>query len=265
MAGRRFWYENKKVHQSPVVYDQTRSHGLSILMLLNLYRIDGHVEHLQAALTIFTNSLLHTEQSSAPPGSAGKGYISVGQHSDKHYLGKVVVTFLTYPLEPLAELHYEASLAGLDVRELEAYLIRALDWLKDYAYMGGVTEPTGLYSALTLSYATDPNDRSHNKGGAYQHNIHVAGGFGYGFLMLKDKDPQRARGYLEFARRLFRDLMFYRETGELGPMNFFDPRKRGPIRLGWPGTATKELGWIGRSGQFYLHAEYLLSRAGVQP
>ncbi len=227
-------------------------------MLVNLYRIDGDIAHLKDALTIFANSLLHTEQLSDPPGSAGKGYIAIGQYSDKSYIGKAVVTFVTYPLEPLSELHYEARVAGLEVQELETYLIRSLDWLKDYAYLGGLTATTGQYSALTLSYATDPNDQSKNKGGTYQHNVHVASGFAYGYLMLKDKDLQKAAEYLDFARRLFRDLILYRETGDLSPQKFFEPQKRGPIRLGWPGTFTKELGWISRSGQFYLHAEYLL-------
>jgi len=259
-AGRRYWFENRKVSQAPVAFDQTRSQGWTILMLVNLYRIDGDVEHLRDALTIFANSLLHTEQLDTVPGSGGKGYITIGQYKDKSYIGKAVITFLTYPLEPLSELHYEASSAGLDGRALEAYLIRSLDWLKNFAYVGGVTDQAGQYSPLTLSYSTDPNDRSKNTGGAYQHNIHVAGGFAYGYMMLKDKDSQKAKEYLDFARRLFRDLMFYRETGNLSRDKFVDPDKRGPIRLGWPGTFTKELGWISRSGQLYLHAEYLLSK-----
>jgi len=265
-AGRRFWFEQMyKVSQTPVVFDQTRSQGWSILMLINLYRIDGKIDHLQDALTIFKNSLLYTEQRPTVPGSGGKGFISHYDPADKVYHGTVVITFLTYPLEPLSELHYEASLAGLDVKELEAYLIRSLDWLKNFAYVGGVADKGGGYSPLTLSYATDPNNRSKNQGGETAHNMHVAGGFAYGYLMLKDKDPQKAKEYFDFARALFRDLMFYRQIRDLTRDKFIDANLRSPVSLGWPGTATKELGWIGRSGQFYLHAEYLLSKRQVNP
>jgi hypothetical protein len=59
--------------------------------------------------------------------------------------------------------------------------------------------------------------------------------------------------------------MFYRQIGGLTRDKFIDSKQRGPINLGWPGTATKELGWIGRSGEFYLYAEYLLSKRKENP
>src|SRR5438552_18646922 len=122
-------------------------------MLINLYRTDGHVEHLKDGLTIFKNSLLYTEQLPTVPGSSGKGFISHYDPADKVYHGTVVITFLIYPLEPLSELHYEASQDGLDVKELEAYLIRSLDWLKNFAYEGGATDKAVGQSPLTHSYA----------------------------------------------------------------------------------------------------------------
>ncbi len=258
-AGRAFW--RKAISGQKVKFDQTRSQGWSILMLVNEYRITGDVDNLKQAMAIFSNSLLYTEQLPTSPGSNGKGYILVEKyHADPKMEGKAVVTFLSYPLEPLCELHLEASKAGLDVTELEAYLIRSLNWLRDCAYVGGTTKGAGGYSYLTISYATDPADLTRNNGGTLAHNIHVAGAFGYGCLMLKDKDSSLANAYLDFARQLFKDLMFYRTENHKEKGDYHSPTTLSPISWGWLPTATKEMAWIGRGGQFYLYSEYEISK-----
>ncbi len=256
-VGRNYWFDKMGVGKRKVVFDQTRSQGWSILMLVNFYKITGNVKLLKEAMTIFTNSLLYTEQLSELPGSNGRGYIALKEHNE--HKGKVVVTFATYHLEPLCELHYEAIKAGLDVKELGSFLIRSLNWLKNYAYVGGEKNVAEKYSALTISYSTDPNDPSKNKGGTIAHNIHVAGAFGYGYTMLKNSNPTLAQSYLYFARHLFRDLMFYTQAGmSMSKDNYFDPNIRAPIKYLYHTSATKEMGYIGRGGQFYLNAEYNL-------
>lgn len=264
-AGRAFWSTSPHTNAiggRKVEWDQTRSQGWSILMLVNLYRITGNESLLKDALKIFENSLLYTEQLPRAPGSGGKGYISyTGAYLKEKLYGTVIVTFGTYALEPLCELHYEADRAGLDVKEIEAYLIRSLNWLKDYAYVGGQYDSKGKYSFLTLSYATDPNDPEKNPGGELAHNMHVAGAFGYGYSMLKEKNPDMAIQYLNFARNLFRDLILYRTEEKRGRTDYHDPGRYSPVNWGWMPTATKEMAWIGRGGQFYLHAEWKIAGA----
>lgn len=257
-VGRNFWFQKMGVGKKSVIYDQTRSQGWSILMLVNLYKITGDIKLLKDAMTIFTNSLLYMEQLSDLPGSNGEGYITLTQPD---YKGKVVVTFATYHLEPLCELHYEAKRAGLDVKGLEGFMVRSLNWLKDYAYVGGDRRGDGKYSALTISYSTDPNEPSKNQGGTIAHNIHVAGAFGYGYLMLRKSNPTLAKSYLDFARHLFRDLMFYTQAvSSMTKNDYFNPNIRAPIKYLYFTSATKEMGYIGRGGQFYLNAEYKLQK-----
>ena len=247
MAARRLY--GKVLKGSTLVQNMTRSQGWCILMLVNLYKITGDQRLLVDALAIFNNSLLFTEQLATIPGSGGKGYI---MEKD----GKVYVTFAAYPLEPLCDLHYEAGKAGLDTRSLEAYLVRNLKWLKEYAFVGGKSRLDGMYSYLTISYATDPLDPSKNMGGTLAHNILFAGAFGYGSIMLKESNPQLSREFLFFGRHLFRDLMLYRQTGAKQDKNSYNnPKNLSRIYWGWLPTATKELGYIGRGGQQYLWAE----------
>ncbi len=260
-AGRRFWA--KAIAGQPIVFEETRSQGWSILMLVNLYKVTGERGLLQEAMQIFRHSLLYTEQLPKVPGSGGGGYIAVSRNPEPYYLGKIVATFATYHLEPLAELHWEAGQAGLDVAELEAFLLRSLDWLKGSAYVGGVCLGGGRYVPLTLSYATDPVHVKTNTGGTIGMNSLVAGLAGYAYLMTREHDPGRAGDYLGFARRLFRDLMYFKEVPRDKRDGSVDPQARSLITWSsWPFTAPKELGWIGRGGQPYLHVEYLLAEQG---
>ena len=256
-AARRYW-EAKHIASQPVVQDQTRSQGWSILLLTNLYKIDGDPAHLALALEIFTHSLLYTECLPPPQGSACGGFIPLTNvYTKGPDRGKVIGTFATYHLEPLAEFHWEATHAGLPTAPVEQFLVRALDWLKDFAYVGGVRNGA-LYSALTLSYRTDPLNPTNNPGGSIGYNTMVAGAMGYGALLLADRDPARSAAYLAFARQLFRDQLFYREVRSPTRTRFFLPNTRSKIWWSfWPATAPKELGWIGRGGQFYLLAEVL--------
>ena len=264
-AARRYW-EAKHIATESVFQDQTRSPGWSILLLTNLYKIDGDRAHLDLALQIFTHSLLYTECLPPPQGSRCGGFIPLTNVYTKGLdREKVIGTFATYHLEPLAEFHWEASHAGLPTAPVEQFLVRALDWLKDYAYVGGVHNGS-LYSALTISYRTDPSNPDANAGGSIGYNTMVAGAAGYAALLLADRDPIKSQAYLTFARQLFRDQMFYREVRPATRTQFFPPRTRSKIWWSsWPATAPKELGWIGRGGQFYLLAETALGNASPRP
>lgn len=232
---------------------QTRCHAWSILLLVNEYRVSGNLQNLRDAMNIFIHSLLYMEQLPEFPGSNGQGYILF---RDTTYDRKCIVTFLTYPLEPLCELHYEASNAGLDVANLESYLQRSLNWLKNFAYVGGDTNAKGHYSLLTISYATDPFNPERNMGGTLAHNILVAGAFGYMSEVLKSKHPDIAADYLTFARKAFKDLMLYKVEKKAKDY-YHDPKTYSPVGWDWLPTMPKEMGYIGRGGQFYLHSEYL--------
>jgi hypothetical protein len=251
-AGIRYW--EHVFSGAKQVFTQNRSQGWTIQMMVNLYRITGDSKLLRDAMAIFTNTLLYTEQLATPPGSGGKGYIL---NSDGTIKDKVIVTFAAYPLGPLCDLHYEAEKAGIDVKDLEGYLVRNLRWLKEYAFVGGETSWDGLYSLLTISYATDPLNPNNNGGGTLAHNILFADAFGYGSIMLKERDPQLSREFFLFGRHLFRDLMLYRTVDKKDKNSRINPDRHAPVSWGWLPTATKELGYIGRSGQQYLWAEKL--------
>lgn len=81
-----------------------------------------------------------------------------------------------------------------------------------------------------------------------------------GWLWLRTGDSAA----LDYARRAFRDFVFYRETGGNTPV---DPGTRAPAAYGscfYVGTEAKIHGWSGRFGQWYLAAERE-ARRGLAP
>jgi hypothetical protein len=233
--------------------NQTRCQTWSMLMLTNLYRITGDKTHLNEAMRIFTNSLLYTEQQPNMPGSGGKGYI---MEMSPQYKGQAVVTFQTYPLEPLCEFHMEASRAGLDVTALGQYIVRCLDFLKDKAYVGGQTQG-GKYAPFSLTYATTPDNPEKNVGGEVGHSVLVAGPLCYAAANLLQNDPEKAKAYSAFAQKIFRDAMFYIHAQKASKNDFIYPADKSlPVKWPWFPVAPKVLGWVGRGGQFYLNQEY---------
>ncbi|WP_243361545.1 hypothetical protein [Fundidesulfovibrio terrae] len=258
-AAKRIWA--KVIAGGNWAVNQTRCQGWSILLLTNLYRITGDKTLLTEAMRIFTGSLLYTEQLPDMPGSGGKGYITETGSFNGLYKGEAIVTMLTYPLEPLCEFHMEASRAGLDVSTLEKYIIRSLDFLKDKAFVGGETK-NGRYAVLSLSYSTSPDNPEKNTGGQVGHNVLVAGPLSYAAANLLKNEPEKAQAYTAFARKIFRDAMFFFEAEKASKNDFLYSLDH-PAQVHWPWlpVAPKVLGWVGRGGQFYLSQEY--ARAGL--
>ena len=217
--------------------------------------IDGDPSHLDLAMKIVTNSLIFTECAAPPRGSSCGGYIPLtNQYTQPGERNRVVGTFATYQLEPLVELAVEAREAGIDTTELDKFLLRAVSWLHTFAYVGGASDRSGAYSALTLSYATDPLNRDANRGGIIGYNSMTATAAAYAATILRERDPEQSQRYMLFSRQLFRDYMFYREVRPSTKERFFAPWTRSKIWWSlWPATAPKELGLISRAGQFYLH------------
>lgn len=235
--------------------NQTRHQGWSILTLVNLYRVTGDKTLLEQALRIFTGSLLYTEQLPNKPGSAGRGYITEEENSTGPNRGRAVATYQTYPLEPLCELHLEASRTGMDVSELEAYILRCLNFLKTKAIVGGESKG-GKYSVHSISYGTDPDNPEINMGGQLHHNVLMSGPFAYASANLLKDDPAKAKEYFELARTLFEDVMFYGSVQKVTKVDFLDPGKIGDAKWPWFPVMPKVMGWIGRGSQMYLNQEY---------
>jgi len=140
--------------------------------------------------------------------------------------------------------------------ELEAYILRCLNFLKTTAIVGGESKG-GKYSVHSISYGTDPDNPEINMGGQLHHNVLMSGPFAYASANLLKNDPAKAKEYFELARTLFEDVMFYGSAQKVTKVDFLDPGKIGESKWPWLPVMPKVMGWIGRGSQMYLNLEYV--------
>lgn len=214
---------------------EIRFQGWSMLNLLNLYRVEGSNKYLELAQAIGKNSLLYLEQQ-----SGGEGFWMEGGDKDKSKL-----TFFNYVIEALIYLHFYS-----DDSEIGALIVRMADWLKDEALFGGYEED-GKYMPFQAATFWE---RGKAKSGFVIWTWFYADLLAYAYQLTRDV------GYLDMARKLFRDSVFWYQ---LGGNTLVDPMFRtgaGYYSPQYPGTQTKIHGWTGRGHQIYLHTEWLLSQ-----
>jgi hypothetical protein len=213
-----------------------------------MYRVTGERRCIEDALTIFSLSLLHSEHEKT---GAWPCYGPDGPW--------VIQTFYIYPIEPCVELHYWAARAGLDTRELAAFLRRWCDYAHDYFYAkpehlaDGRYLPWRNFYMMPVGQKVDPA-----KANCLRFHTMSCSAFAYVGWLLKDSDPKSAEHYARVGRELFRDHYLYT------PLNLppsptgvqpIDPASRYPIKFAYPvhkDQLEKEQGWAFRGSQGLL-------------
>jgi len=245
-GSRYWWWEYMKLKEGkPVPCDQTRSQGWCILHHLNMYRITGARKSIEDAMTIFSLSLLHSEHE-----RTGAWHNNLPQ-------GKTVVqTFYIYPIEPCVELHYWATKAGLDTRELSAFLRRWCDYAFNHFYAPPQHLPDGKYLPWRNQYQIPVEGKVDPKlASCLRFHTMSCSPFAYVGWLLRDSDPAAAEHYTHVGRELFRDHYLY--TPQALPVSKedgvqpVDSKSRYPIKFVYSvqNQLEKEQGWAFRGSQ----------------
>ena len=243
--------------------DEIRYEGWSILNLINLYRVNGNPEYLNVAKNIAKNRLLYSEQQISGKGHWGAGDCRITQNHLKSFpcinvgcgnkCGNTMwSTMYIYVTEPLIDISYETG-----DEELKNLIIRMADFLKDQFLFGGDCDDSGNYRPLQSQYlwvAEDPDGSARGSRGEPLKTIFWADLFSYAYQLTNNSV------YLDWARKSFRDGMFYyAKPGS----QYLNPNTRSPITYiddMFPNSHTKVHGWIGRTNKVYLNTEWQLQQ-----
>ena len=236
--------------------DEIRHWGWSILNLLNLYRANGNPTYLSVAENMAKNWLLHRES------LVGGGHWGCDQSSRDctNQLKPFTCqpggcgacgnaqwnTMYAYVIEPLINVHYETQ-----DPQLKDLLVRMADFVKNKLLFGGDFDAQGKYRGLQSAYlwvAEDPDCKVRGCRGEVLKDIFWADLFAYAYSLTNNPE------YLNWARRNFKDAMFYYASSP-GYHNRDGRSKISYIEGMFPNSHTKVHGWIGRNNQIYLYIE----------
>lgn len=205
-----------------------------MLNLMNIYLVNGNHSYLNMARDIAKNSLLKRERKLV----GGKGHF---QNPNKESL-----VMFGYVIESLIYAHFYTQ--DQDILDL---LIRMNSWLENECIYGGHYEGK-KYMPLQTPYIWTPEA----KGGEIIRGFFLADLPAY--LYLKTNNSE----YLEFARNIFKDSVFY---WQCGGNTLYDPTVRSKVTYTprqFPGSHTKVGSWTGRGHQIYLYVERQLQKKG---
>ncbi len=267
--------------------EEARFEGWSMVNLINLYRVNGNPIYLNTAKNIAQNRLLYREQLDGGEGRIVA--ISSTSASAQRILGILGVPcncsnaectyckntadllMMVYTTEGLMNTHYETQ-----DKELGYLLVRVADFMKNEIFFGGDYDENGKYRLIQANgvwIAEDPDGSIRNA--IYQtndeymsygqpvRNLYWSDFFAYAYKLTNNSE------YLDWARKLFRDMMFYYTAGGVGYNRdgYIDPNFRSRISFidgGFPNSHTKIHGWMGRTNQIYLNTEWQLQQQGLQ-
>lgn len=222
---------------------EIRHETWAILNLVNLYRVSGDPELLRVARDIAVNMVLYREQQAGGLGLFGEGNCP---NLDNTRQSSVMYA---YALEPLIQIHHETQ-----EPQLGELILRMADFMKGPYLFGGDFNAAGLYRPLQSLYewkANDPEGIAGNEGGEPVRGTFNADLFAYAYLLSGRPE------YLDWARRSFRDAIFYYTSGG---SRYLDPNSRSRLSFidgMFSGSQTKVHGWLARTNQVYLHVEWL--------
>jgi hypothetical protein len=226
---------------------ETRHETWAMLNLINLYRVNGDPEYLRVAKNIAKNRMLTREQAAGGIGCFGGGgddceSVTPGQWS----------LFFAYGIEPMINIHYETQ-----DQELGQFLVRMADWARNDLLFGGDYDSEGKYRPLQMSDYWKPSDPDGSLGGWDSYIVKVVflpDLFAYVYSLTGQNL------YLDWARKTFKDSLFYYTVGG---GNYVSPGFRSAISYidtMFPNSHTKVHGWLGRANQVYLFTEWQLQR-----
>lgn len=231
-AFHRFFYEQHKLaKRAKLPFDEFRTPAWAIENWLALYEYTGEKQYLDWANEIFDKTLLAMERDNGMCGHIIKG-------------GRQSAQFVGYIVEPVCRLH-----ACTGRRDVARFLKRVLDWQREKGAIRGF-EKDGVYYPVMWredwSYEPAPGEAI-SIGVGHHYDYPLCDGYAYLYRVFGDgKD-------LEFARQLFKDIVFYQTICEVRG------KPRSPIgyhHLGSPfGFTPKIQAWSGRYAQLYLQIE----------
>jgi hypothetical protein len=226
-----FFRQHKLGKKDKAVYREFRTPGWAMEAWMGLYEYTGDTRYLEWANEIFSKSLLSMEKDN---GSCGHIRPEGTQSSQ----------FVAYIIEPTIRLHH---ITGRE--DTIGFLQRVLDWHRDKAITGGkmVGDKYRITRFVRNWKLVD------SPAGDCWANIHYAFQFsdGYAFLYEKLGRPKD----LDFARRMFRDGMFFYSM----PEDECDIKERGPLGYHLKGSThnmcPKVHAFIARHCQVFLMRE----------
>lgn len=269
------WWGKRDIDTTPYIRAiqasgySAREEGWTIQQRINLHRITGDTTYLNEAKLLVTDSLDSNEQQLNADWDTNYGSNDLSgagwhlTHNASHPGPYATITMQSYNISPMLELCTELGYAGIDATDVEDALKRKMDWFINKNLFGGRTRPAdGYMNAHGPAYNWNPATEAIYDDEAYgsiamPHDSHLAAGFLGAYLLLKDNDRTTADLYLDKARRLFKEHMFYRELSGFGykSTDYFDPAVKGPVRWTYPDTFSREWGWIGRSANHVMAIE----------
>jgi len=222
---------------------ETRQETWPMLNLINLYRVNGDPAYLQLAKNIAKNRILYREQQ-----AGGRGNFGEGNSCNAIDGTRQASTMYAYAVDPILQIHYETG-----DEDLKALILRMADFTKDQFLFGGDFNEQGNYRPLQALYnwqKEDPDSSISGSRGEPVKNLFWADLFAYAYRLSGDME------YLEWAKKTFRDAMFYYTAKG---SRYINPSTRSLISFRdnmFSGSETKVHGWIGRTNQVYLNTEY---------
>lgn len=250
------WY-TKMAAAPSCAASETRLETWPMLNLVNLYRVSGDKKYLTVARNIAVNRLLYREQS-----AGGQGLFGSGESCGSIDATRQSNTMYSYALDPMVQIHYEMAAAGdPDEAKIKAMILRMANFMMTKYLFGGDTS-NGLYRPLQSVYiwtAADPQGTQRGEVGEPVKNTFNADLFAYAYLLSKDQK------YLQWARKSFKDAMFYYTASG---NKYLDPTYRSAtsyIDSMFSSSESKIHGWLGRTNQVYLYMENQLSAPAPTP
>ncbi len=216
---------------------EQRTEGWSIENFLGCYEITGEQQWLHCAANLFKATLLDYKRQKTFTGKGIKGNASL---------------MFAYCLSPACRTHHYSRdpevLAGI------RYMIDE-GVVAEYGNLrGGKKLPDGKEQMTAFSI----------KAGKIVpvFNVFYANPIAYTYMQTGDKK------YLNIARKVFRNGVYYYTRGRAGPVDPQEPRKLSPAAYKdgmYAGSHTKAHGWLGRYGQIYLYMEKQLANGKKFP
>ncbi len=229
---------------------EIRFESWSTLNLINLYRATGEKRYLQVAINISKNILLYYEIYGGKRGYWGThGEFYTDEVHFRLPTNRQLLTMSDYVIEPMLTLYYETQ-----DREIGNLIVRMANFAKNHYIYGGYYTPDGKYMPLQPPYWWHKKNPNH--GDNIVCDIFYTDLFAYAYMLTNDT------AYLNWARKTFRDEVFYYAAPTGTPLN---PSYRSTISYidnMFPGSHTKAHSWIGRNAQIYLYVENLLQKRG---
>jgi hypothetical protein len=214
-----------------VEYGEFRVPGWGIENFLALYEYTGKTQWLGRAEEVFDKTLSAMERKNGTQGHIIKS-------------GEQSAQFLMMIVEPVCRLHHYTGR-----KDIEGFLRRVLDWQLQKRSCGGY-EKGKMYCVTewqTDDWEKKPEETRLGSSNAY--SIGMLDGYAYLYRLTGE------RRYLELARRLFKESIFYFAYG-----GSFDKSVRTPLGFHYLGTpvalhAEKMQALMGRYGQLYMQIE----------